>query len=557
MIKKLSTRPKAKKAKVNGARARLNDGTHVVLPGSCRYHRAGTQVLGRADAHEWCDVTIKLRRAEELPEPVAGKAVVSRADFDHRYGADTDDLATVENALAKAGLTIELKDVATRNIKAGGPVEAMEKLFQVHLLRVQHGDHSYRGRVGDIHIPKALDGIVTGVFGLDMRRMTRHRRGRIAHAATQEVPPAANRPWFLPQELASIYQFPPGGGDGQTIGIIELGGQYIASDLAEFAQITGLRVPPKVVTIDVDKLSPQDRNDPSAIGECMLDVEVVAGVCPRSTLAVYFSNFTEKGWVDVLDAALHDRANKPSVLSISYGLAEGINIWTGQAMQAVNDTLKEAAALGVPVCIAAGDDGSDDQVGDGAAHVDFPSTSPFVLCVGGTMLKKRNGSGFTETTWFDGDGLRADGGGSTGGGVSEVIARPTWQKNIAIASVNPHARAGRCVPDVAADAAGSTGYFMVSQSNPQVSGGTSAAAPLWAALLARLMANGKTLGFFTPLLYQVNAKTARQPLGAAALTDITTGGNATAAAGGYKAAAGYDAVTGWGSPNGANLMKLL
>ena len=557
MIKKLSTRPKAKKAKANGAHARLNDGTHVVLPGSCRYHRAGTQVLGRADAHEWCDVTIKLRRAEELPEPVAGKAVVSRADFDHRYGADMDDLATVENALAKAGLTIEFKDVATRNIKVGGPVEAMEKLFQVHLLRVQHGDHSYRGRVGDIHIPKALDGIVTGVFGLDMRRMTRHRRGRIAHAATQEVPPAANRPWFLPQELASIYQFPPGGGDGQTIGIIELGGQYIASDLAEFAQITGLRVPPKVVTIDVDKLSPQDRNDPSAIGECMLDVEVVAGVCPRSTLAVYFSNFTEKGWVDVLDAALHDRANKPSVLSISYGLAEGINIWTGQAMQAVNDTLKEAAALGVPVCIAAGDDGSDDQVGDGAAHVDFPSTSPFVLCVGGTMLKKRNGSGFTETTWFDGDGLRADGGGSTGGGVSEVIARPTWQKNIAIASVNPHARAGRCVPDVAADAAGSTGYFMVSQGNPQVSGGTSAAAPLWAALLARLMANGKTLGFFTPLLYQANAKTARQPLGAAALTDITTGGNATAAAGGYKAAAGYDAVTGWGSPNGANLMKLL
>jgi kumamolisin len=113
------------------------------------------------------------------------------------------------------------------------------------------------------------------------------------------------------------------------------------------------------------------------------------------------------------------------------------------------------------------------------------------------------------------------------------------------------------VPDVAADAAGSTGYFMVSQGNPQVSGGTSAAAPLWAALLARLMANGKTLGFFTPPLYQANAKTAGQPLGAAALRDITTGGNATAAAGGYKAAVGFDAVTGWGSPNGANLMKLL
>src|ERR1700751_1382784 len=118
MVKKTPSRPKAKSAKGNGTAARPNGGSHVVLPGSRRYHRAGTQVLGRADAHEWCDVTIKLRRAAELPEPVAGKAVVSRADFDHRYGADTDDLATVENVLDEAGLTIESKDVAARNIKA-------------------------------------------------------------------------------------------------------------------------------------------------------------------------------------------------------------------------------------------------------------------------------------------------------------------------------------------------------------------------------------------------------------------------------------------------------
>jgi kumamolisin len=98
---------------------------------------------------------------------------------------------------------------------------------------------------------------------------------------------------------------------------------------------------------------------------------------------------------------------------------------------------------------------------------------------------------------------------------------------------------------------------MVSLGKAQVSGGTSAAAPLWAALLARLMANGKQVGYFTPLLYQANAKTSGQPLGAAALKDITSGGNATAAAGGYKAGTGYDAVTGWGSPNGVNLMKLL
>jgi kumamolisin len=309
------------------------------------------------------------------------------------------------------------------------------------------------------------------------------------------------------------------------------------------------------VTINAEKLAAADRNDPDSIGECMLDVEVVAGVCPKATLAVYFSNFTEKGWVDVLDAALHDKTNAPSVLSCSYGLAEGTDIWTEQAMTVINDTLKEAAALGIPVCVAAGDDGSDDQVGDGQAHVDFPSSSPYVLCVGGTALKK-NGVGFTESAWFDGNGLRKDGGGSTGGGVSSVLPRPSWQ-NLNIASVNPNAPAGRCVPDVAADAAGSTGYLMVSQGKAAVSGGTSAAAPLWAALIARLNEAGKPVKYVTPLFYQSNPKTGGKPLGAAACNDVTKGNNKTAAAGGYECGQGYDAVTGWGSPNGQNLLGML
>jgi kumamolisin len=539
-----------------GASDRSPDGSpYVVLPGSARRQRSGAEVLGRADAQEWCDVTLKLRRAAELPEPVAGQAVVSRGDIAQRYGAGEQDLATVKQVVTGAGLTIVSQDPAARSIKIGGPVDAMEALFQVQLLRVQHNDHQYRGRVGDIHLPRALDGIVTGVFGLDTRRMTRHRRGKAHAATTQALPPAAHRGWFLPQELAAIYQFPPGTGAGQTIGIIELGGQYIANDLALFAQASGLGAPPKVVTVDVEQLTPQARNDADSVGECMLDIEVVAGICPQATLAVYFSNFTEKGWVDVLDAALHDKTNKPCVLSISYGLAEGTDIWTGQAMMHINESMREAAALGIPVCVASGDDGSDDQVGDGRAHVDFPSSSPYVLCVGGTALKK-SGTKFTEVVWFDGDGLRKDGGGSTGGGVSSVFPRPDWQK-ADIASVNPQAPAGRCVPDVAADASSNTGYFMVARGARQVSGGTSAAAPLWAALLARLIAAGKQVGYFTPVLYQPNPNTAGQPLGTAACNDITSGANKTAAAGGYTAGPGYDAVTGWGSPNGQKLMQVL
>jgi kumamolisin len=263
----------------------------------------------------------------------------------------------------------------------------------------------------------------------------------------------------------------------------------------------------------------------------MLDIEVVASACSGAKQVIYFSAFTEQGWIDGLDAAVHDTVCKPSVASVSWGLAEGEDIWTSQAMAAINDTLKAAAALGMPVCIASGDDGSDDQVGDGRAHVNFPAASPYVLCVGGTMLP-RKGTTLTEATWKEGDGLRKDRGGATGGGVSTVLARPVWQ-NVHIASVNPGAIDGRVVPDVSANAAGSTGYFTVVGGRLQVSGGTSAATPLWAALIARInvaraaAAKGK-VGYLTPLLYQANNNTSSQPLGAVACKDIAQSDNVPA-----------------------------
>jgi kumamolisin len=523
-------------------------------------------VLGRADPHEWCEITVKLRRAAEIPEPVAGKAVLSDADAVRQHGARAADMDTVEKVLTSYGLTILSTDQGARSIKAAGPVDAMEKAFAVHLLRVRHGMHLYRGRLGPLYIPKELEGIVVGVFGLDTRPMAhRGRRGgdrgenRFTLAARKpgELPPPEARPWFLPQELAAAYEFPDNEGAGQTVGIVELAGHYIPGDLEAFASLAGIGAPPDVVVKNVETLSRQDRNDPDAVSEVMLDIEVVAAVCPKSTIAVYFSNFTEKGWIDVIDAALNDTRNRPSVLSISYGLAEGTDIWTDQAMSAINDSFKEAAARGIPVCVSAGDDGSDDQVQDGMAHIDFPAASPFVLAIGGTAMMKASGRPAGEVVWFDGDGLRKDGGGSTGGGVSTVIERPDWQKDIDIAPINRGALTGRIIPDVAAVAAGSTGYLIVANGNPEVSGGTSAAAPLWAGLIARLNAAGKPLHYATPLFYQPNAKTGGKPLGEIACNDITKGNNATAAVGGFQAGPGYDAVTGWGTPNGRKLIQFL
>jgi kumamolisin len=305
----------------------------------------------------------------------------------------------------------------------------------------------------------------------------------------------------------------------------------------------------------VETIDSRSQSFQEACVEVMLDVETVAGACPGSKIVMYFSNFTEQGWVEAIDSAVHDSAHDFASISVSFGLAEGEVVWTEQAMELVNDSLKTAAALGIPVCIASGDDGSDDQVGDGRAHVDFPASSPFVLAVGGTTLIRKAGA-LTEVAWKEGDGLRKDGGGSTGGGVSGVFPRPVWQ-TVDITSVNPRAPKGRCIPDVSADAAESSGYRMVVFGKTITEGGTSAATPLWAAFIARLRAAGKNVGYLTPQLYQANAKTSGKPLGKMCCNDITKGNNATAAAGGYSAGEGYDAATGWGSPKGESFLEFL
>jgi kumamolisin len=291
----------------------------------------------------------------------------------------------------------------------------------------------------------------------------------------------------------------------------------------------------------------------------MLDVEVVAGACPKAKIVVYFAHFSERGWITALDAAIHDEKNDPGVLSVSWGFAEGKMIWTQQAMTQINETLKEAATIGVTVCIAAGDDGSGDALTDGHAHVNFPASSPYVLAVGGTTIRSK-GSKQPDVVWKEGTGMRATNGGSTGGGTSAEFPRPNWQKNIKANSVNPGAIVGRCIPDLSANADwNASPYLLVVGGSAQPNGGTSAATPLVASLLTRINEKrpaNKRIGYLTPVLYQ--AKGGRgATVGSAGCTDVISGNNTTAHVGGYSAAAGYDAASGWGTPDGEKLMKAL
>jgi len=532
---------------------------HTSVRGSERRPLPGAIATGPANAHATIEVSLKLRRMNSLPALTMRPAMfMTRKQLADSYGASQADIDTVVQTFAKLGLKAVEANMATRTVRLSGNVAAMEAAFQVKLFSYSHESGFYRGRVGAVNVPGSLKDIVQGVFGLDNRRVARQRR-QPAHDKTSPALASVPSAWYVPSELAAHYDFPPGDGSGQTVGLLEFGGGYFAGDLKKFCALAGIAIPPTVVAISTDG-TPTDSRD-GAEGEVMLDIEVVAGVCPKAKIAVYFAQWGEQGWITALDAAVQDSTNNPGVLSVSWGNAEDNDIWTVSAMTQVNETLQEAALLGITVCVAAGDDGSSDAVTDGLAHVDFPSSSPFVLSVGGTTIPVKGGSG-PDVAWKEGGGLRADNGGSGGGGVSAMFTRPAWQSGIAINPVNPGAIVGRVIPDVSANADwNASPYLLVVDNRSQPNGGTSAASPLMASLLTlinaqQIAAGGNRMGYVTPVLYQ-NTSEGGMTVGAAGCTDIVSGNNITDQTGGYSASPGYDAVSGWGTPNGVALAAAL
>ncbi len=511
--------------------------TNQCLQGSERTAVPGARILGPAEPTERLEATLLVRRrcAAELAalvkEIAAGRGgeILSREEFAARFGADAADLAAVRKFAAANGFAVVQEDAARRTVVLSGTVQQFNSAFKVDLQRMTHATDSYRGRIGAVTLPPELAGIIEAVMGLDNRRQAAaHFRLRPAAAAAVS---------YTPIQVASAYGFPGGTGQGQRVAIIELGGGFRPADLDAYFQNLGI-ASPTVMAVSVDHAvnNPTgDANGPD--GEVMLDIEMVGAIAPQAAIAVYFAPNTDAGFLDAITTAIHD-ANRPSVISISWGGPE--SSWTAQAMTAMDQAFQAAAAMGITVCVACGDNGSSDGVNDGGDHVDFPSSSPFALACGGTSLDAGAASIRSEVVWNDG----ADNG-ATGGGVSGFFALPSWQANLSAADNQggSTALANRGVPDVSGNADPATGYVVRIDGVNSVIGGTSAVAPLWAALLARIyQTRGKSAGFLNPLLYQ-NPQ---------ALRDIVVGNN-----GDFDAAAGWDACTGLGSPNGAALSGVL
>jgi kumamolisin len=506
----------------------------VELKGSHRPPPSDAEVVGAPGAQEIVVVTVVIRRRNPLPAP--GSAPVRRQDFAGMYGADPADLEKVADFALTEGLTMVSADLARRSVVLSGTAARMTKAFGAEMKLYRQSGQTFRARSGTLAIPSDLSAIIQGIFGFDQRPQARtHFRIRGTLAARQQAAQAIS---YTPVQVAQLYQFPASAtGAGQTIALIELGGGYQDADLNTFFSNLGIDNPPTVTAVSVDGATNSPAGDPnSADAEVLLDIEVCGAVAPGASIAVYFAPNTTQGFLDAITTAIHDQSTNPQVISISWGGAE--STWTAQALQSYDQAFQDAVVLGVMVCTASGDDGSDDSQTDGQAHADFPSSSPNVLSCGGTSLQSLNGKIQSETVWNNGSGN-----GASGGGISETFPLPAFQQSANVpVSVNT-GFAGRGVPDVAGDADPETGYQVVVDGQSLVIGGTSAVAPLWAGLIALLNQQlGKSVGFLNSSIYGALSSTG--------FHDIVSGDN-----GAYSAGPGWDACTGWGSPNGTALLN--
>jgi kumamolisin len=505
----------------------------VPLKGSER--RPAGNRTGSQQQDEIVEISVILKPKHPVPPLQNGEPILSREEFAARYGADPAAVAKVESFAREHGLKVEEVSLPRRTVTLSGTAAQMAKAFDTQFERCHFRGRNFRARTGPIMLSEDLAPSVEAVLGLDDRAQAKaHFRVFDESSARASAQPAIS---YNPPQVAQLYNFPTGvDGTGQTVGIIELGGGYKPADLQNYFSSLGLKKQPTVISVSVDRATNSPSTPNSADGEVLLDIEIAGAVAPGARIVVYFAPNTSRGYQDALTTAIHDATNKPSVISTSWGNAE--STWTAQSMTAFESAAQDAAALGVTICAASGDDGSSDGETDGQNHVDFPASAPHVLGCGGTTLESANGAITSETAWNDGPQ-----GGSSGGGFSAQFPMPSWQTS---ARIKAPSGAGRGVPDVAGDADPDTGYNVLVDGQKLVIAGCSAVSPLWSGLIALLNQRlGKPVGFFQPTLYAL-------PAADDAFRDITSGNN-----GAFSAGPGWDPVTGLGSPDGSNILAAL
>lgn len=516
----------------------------------------GITRLGPADGAQTMQISLVLRGQSQRDLAATLAAIsdpasplyhhyLSPGQYASRFGPSPADHAAAAAVLRKAGLTIT-QDTGTL-LGARGTVRQIEALFHVAIddYRTAAGD-VYYAATGHAQIPDTLSGIVTGVLGLEDRHIFQRGIAMAPSAAHQ-----AGRVGYTPTDLRDAYDVGPLtsaglNGANVTIAIAEIDA-FNPNDVTTYDNTYQISAPPvRVVRVagGTNSTSP----------EPVLDIEVLHAIAPQARLIAYESPGDLGSIAQMFNRMVAD--GQAQILSISLGACEaGLSQSDANSfLNSLDSTFQQADAQGISVLVASGDSGAY-GCQNNQLSVSLPASSPFVTAVGGTALFLNGNDSYSHEAGWEGP---LEGAGS-GGGLSIYYQRPSWQTGTGVN--NSFSNGMRQVPDISADADPLTGYSIYySDGNCSgsdcwtVVGGTSAAAPFWAGIVALAdqsgASSGKRLGFLDPALYRVGG--AGGSGASAPFHDVTVGGNLY-----YPATSGWDYSTGWGTPDAAALVRSL
>jgi Pro-kumamolisin, activation domain len=551
----------------------------VDVAGSERPLPPGATLLGAVDPASTVQFTFVVRPrpgSEPLPgfdhwrrTPLANRRYPSVEEFAKKYGAAQSDLDAVAAYARSHGLKVLEANTARRNVVVSGTAAQVNTALDIELKQYRSpapvprqrrkgpaaGEPAHvnvhRSFEGLARLPAELSPLVTAIIGLDNRKLG---------GVNNDDPPNVTQ--LTTAKVAQLYNFPNTGAADQTVGIFSGGGNYRPGDITNyFASLpAGYQTAPTMVDVNLTVDGTTFSNDASATSssnnadlEIGQDIQISAAIAQGCTIAVYHSEDTEDGFLAWLNAAVLPDAGQPtpSTLTCSWLLSRDDQNLGSTVLNTLSGAFQAAAARGISVFIALGDSGSEDSVGDGKVHVQYPGSDPWVTSCGGTTIGNvKNGPPvtFDEVAWSESDIFD----GATGGGVSAFFPAPSYQTAAGITGAKDSSgvtHSGRAVPDVAANASPNSAFSGIQVAGSSVGGdGTSAVAPLYAGLFAVInQAFGQQIGFINPLIYQ---------LGESLFHDITVGNNDSGdGTPFFNAGTGWDACTGWGRFDGTKLIN--
>lgn len=448
--------------------------------------------------------------------PPSKRAYVDRAKLARETDVDPGDVALFRSFCAQHKISVE--EAHWRSLVLSGTIEHFIDAFGATVAtHVDAGKRRFRHRSGGLHAPPEIAAITRGVFGLHQwpRAVTLRQLRRHATPLTAA-------------QVAARYDFPDADGSGQTIGILQCRAQFKAADFERCMRAQGITTQ-QPTTVLVDDAVVKHENETSSDLEAALDTQIAAALAPGARIVIYEGPNDERGFLDVVRKAIFDSERAISILSISYGWPE--MLWTPATLRLLDELFAAAALVGVSVFCSSGDNGAELDY-DGQPHVLAPASSPFAIGCGATTIDRHG----QESAWAQ-----------TGGGFSTSFPVQSWHDAVVAHAGSAGAEPGRGVPDVAAQEG--PGYTVYVDGVELAMGGTSAVAPVWAALTARINQRlERPAGFFAPLLYRHAAGCGEKRL----FRDVTSGGNDR-----YKARAGWNPCTGLGVPVGSAIEEML